>query len=114
MKTLKYWQKKLNLNDWRIKLNKDCKASEMLQGDYCGQCELDEVSKAAIISIISKAEYGDGMIPYDYEKTLLHELLHLKFCLLDDNGDTVQGRVLHQIIDEFSRILVELRRKEEL
>jgi phage shock protein A len=50
------------------------------------------------------------MIPFDFEKTLVHELLHLKFSLLADKVEDMQSRYVHQMIDEMARSLVDAKR----
>lgn len=40
-------------------------------------------------------------------KTLVHELLHLKFSFWCQNEDDVGDRVMHQMIDDLARALTE-------
>lgn len=72
-----------------------------------GECEYNEVCKGAFIKLLRPECYGQRIIPYNIEKTLVHELLHIKFCLLDDSGNPLQDRIVHQLIDEFANILVD-------
>lgn len=51
--------------------------------------------------------------PFDFEKTLVHELLHLKFSFWCQNEDDVGDRAMHQIIDDIARALTEKRKCEE-
>ena len=102
---LKEWQERLGLSDWRIVLTN----SEDL--DECdGFTEWTECNKTAKIAILSPEKYGDRIIDFDKERILVHELLHLKFTLLDDarfNGEeTTQYRHLHQLIDDIARAMV--------
>ena len=103
---LKKWQKLLGLQDWKIKLLDNCTPADMVTKD-CGETEYNEVQKCAYIRILSPQYYGETEfnIPFCQEKTLLHELLHIKFALLDDNGNEMQSRVLHQIIEDLARAL---------
>ena len=81
--------------------------------DADGCVNYAETLKAAIIQIIDEKESKATLRPFDFEETLVHELLHLKFCLLEQGEDwdnNLQLRILHQHIDELSRILVELKR----
>ena len=59
------------------------------------------------IEIINPAYYGDRILPFDFEKTLVHELLHLKFSFWCQNEDDVGDRVMHQMIDDLARALTE-------
>ena len=50
------------------------------------------------------------MVPLDWEKTLVHELLHLKTCLVSSNVPDLQERVMHQMIDDLARAFVSAKR----
>lgn len=103
---LTLWQQRLGLQDWRIDLRDNAIPSDFVLENVAGECEWNEVNKAAVIRIINPICYGDRIIPFDYEKTLVHELLHIKFCLLDNSGNALQDRIVHQLIDEFAVIFV--------
>ena len=60
--------------------------------------------------IVDPSCLTDRIVPFDFEKTLVHELLHLKFSLLSTNGDDMQARYVHQLIDEMARSLVDAKR----
>lgn len=110
---LLYWQSVLGLTDWRIKLKTDCFMSELVLQNAAGETEWSETIKTAYIRIVSSEEYGKRIVPFDPEKTLVHELLHLKFCLLGESGNNLQDRYVHQLIDDVARALVEAKRTEE-
>ena len=101
---LREWVKRLGLQNWRISLNGCCMESEMeLQG--CAGCtNWQEVNRCAIVQIISPDCYGD------WEKTLVHELLHLKTCLLTDTNNELNDRIGHILIDDLARALVDAKR----
>ena len=107
---LDYWQKLLGLTDWKIVLKTDCFSSEMKTPDCAGENEWKESIKVSVIRILKEEEYGERILPFDLEKTLVHELLHLKFCLLDDSGNELQDRYVHQLIDDLARALVAAKR----
>lgn len=102
---LEKWKKILGLTDWKINLHTGCSLCETQ--NCTGLTEWDEVNKAAVVKMIDAEEYGERMLPYCFEETLIHELLHVKFTLLQGNGD-FQDRYVHQIIEEFARILSDL------
>ena len=106
---LRFWQKKLNLTDWTIRIVTDC----LYLNENAGETEWVEAIKSAVIRILSKEAYGNRIKKYDFEVILVHELLHLKFSLLDESGNTIQDRLLHQTIDELAYILVKLKRGGE-
>jgi hypothetical protein len=105
---LNEWQIRLGLTDWRIKLSVNCEPHEM-EMESVGCTSWQEVSKTAHIYIIDKKYYGDRVVPFDFEKTLVHELLHLKTCLLFDTGNELQDRIAHQLIDDLARAFVDVK-----
>lgn len=107
---LEEWQKRLGLQDWRIKLCNNCKPEEMTIQDVAGCTEWTEAIKTARIEIIDPQYYGERIVPFDYEKTLVHELLHLKTCLVSDMVDDLQVRYMHQMIDDLARAFVDAKR----
>ena len=111
-KLLKQWVDILQLNDWTIKLKENCSPNEMRLNDVCGETEWGEVGKNALIKIISEKDYGDRIVPFDFEKTLVHELLHLKFCLLGESGNELQDRLIHQYIDDLAKAFIRAKRSK--
>ena len=109
---LREWTKRLGLTDWRIKLNDAMRPQDMMDENAAGCTEWQEVNKTARIEIINPEYYGVRVIPFDYERILVHELLHLKLCLIaETNGeDSMRERVAHQIIDDLARALVDAKR----
>lgn len=108
---LKEWQERLFLTEWRIDLRPKCKPDEMTASDCWGCNEWNEVNKTARIDISDPDCLSEKIIPFDFEKTLVHELLHLKFCLLSDNSDdNMESRYVHQLIDEMARAFVHAKR----
>lgn len=105
------WQKRLGLQEWRIKLKPKCKPDEMTLENVAGCTEWGEVGKTARIEILDPEYYGERIVPFDWEKTLVHELLHLKTCLVSDKVDELQERVMHQMIDDLARAFVDAKRK---
>lgn len=110
---LEKWQKKLCLQEWRIRLKTHLLPEEMTMNDAAGCTEWSESIKTARIEIIDPAYYGDRIMPFDFEKTLVHELLHLKFSFWCQNEDDVGDRVMHQMIDDLARALTECNRMED-
>ena len=102
------WINRLKLNDWVIELQTDCTQDDM--GECCGLTNWQEVNKSAIIKIIDPKFYGERIIPFDAEKTLVHELLHLKTCLISDTENELQERVMHQLIEELAKAFVDAKR----
>ena len=107
---LKEWQKRLALTDWRIALQTNCDPDEMHVVDSAGCVSWEESSKTALIQIVDPKYYGKRVVPFDFEKTLVHELMHLKSCLFYDNDDELRERIVHQAIDDIARALVDAKR----
>lgn len=107
---LKEWQHRLGLDDWHIVLRENCSPNDMVLQSVSGECEKDEVNKCAVIRIISKKDYGDRILPFDKEKVLIHELMHIKFWLIENTENEMQNRVVHQLIDDMARALIDAKR----
>ena len=108
---LREWQNRLFLSEWRIKLVDNCKPEDMTLQNAAGCTEWSETIKTAKIEIIDPQYYGERLVPFDWEKTLVHELLHLKTCLVSDGVDDLQERYMHQMIDDLARAFVDAKRK---
>ncbi len=104
---LEKWRRRLGLQDWTIKLCENCKPEEMMIGEVAGCAKWSEAGKTARIEIIDPAYYGERIVQFNFEKTLIHELLHLKMSFWCQNEDNVEDRVMHQIIDDLARAFVE-------
>lgn len=111
---LKEWQNRLMLRDWCIVVKDNCSPNDMVLKNVSGETEWQEVNKCAVIRLISDKDYGDRIVPYDKEKTLVHELLHLKFCLLGESGNEIQDRLVHQYIDDIAKALVDAKRSKNV
>ena len=110
-KLLKEWQTRLDLSDWAIELRDNCPVCEFNTQNSVGECEWDLVHKCAVIRLISQSEYGNAITPYDKEKTLVHELLHIKFALIDNSGNDIVDRYVHQLIEDMAKALVRAKRR---
>ena len=106
-KLLKEWTKRLGLTDWVISL--DDNLYELACPDCAGYTVWTESNKSAKIQLIHPDVYGERIVPYNKEKTLVHELLHLKFCLLSDSENDIQNRLVHQLIDDLAKALVDAK-----
>ena len=109
-KLLSEWQNRLGLSDWKIVLSDKCTPNEMKLDDVEGCSEWTESIKTATIQILDEKYYGERIVPFDFEKTLVHELLHLKTCLISDSGNDLQDRIAHQIIEDLARAFIDAKR----
>lgn len=110
MALLKEWAERLGLQERRISLHDNCKPEDMSMEDVAGCTVWTECNKTARIEIIDEQHYGDRVVGFDWEKTLVHELLHLKTSLISSEVDDLQERVAHQIIDDLARAFVDAKR----
>ena len=108
---LREWQYRLELKDWLIVLKPACAPDEMFSENVAGCTEWAESIKTAVIQILDPQYYGERIRPFDFEKTLVHELLHLKLALVSDGVDQLQQRYMHQIIDDLARAMVSAKRR---
>ena len=113
---LQEWKERLGLQDWAIAVRYNCKIEDMeLEG--AGETDWNNINKCGTIKIISKEEYGsDRILDYDFERILVHELLHCKFGVIDITDRTYESHVAdelrHQLIDDLARALVMAKRGE--
>ena len=109
---LEKWKRKLCLQEWRIKLLTRLRPEEMTMDDVAGCTEWSESIKTARIEIVDPAYYGDRIVPFNFEKTLVHELLHLKFSFWCQDEYSVADRLMHQYIDDLARAFTEVNNDE--
>lgn len=117
-KLLEEWQERLGLQDWAIALRYNCKESDMELENVEGETEWSASIKDAVIRILDPLEYGSRIQEFDFEKVLVHELLHLKFAVLDCEKGSYESKVMevvrHQLIDDLARALVMAKRNETI
>lgn len=105
---LAYWQKALRLTDWTIQLRINCHPEDMAVQDTAGATDWREAIKTASIDILDPIYYGERIVPFDFEKTLIHELLHLKMSFWCQSDELVSDRAMHQVIDELAKAFAAL------
>ena len=104
---LKEWKKKLYLDDWIIRVSL-IESNDL--PNYAGYNDFNIEKQSSYIRIAKLTEDTKNRImKVCHEHTLVHELLHLKFNLLE-NADTYEGKFLeimeHQLIDQMARSLI--------
>jgi hypothetical protein len=110
---LEEWQKRLGLQDWKIKLCNNCKPENMDVQDAEGCTTWVESTKCAEIQMLDEKLYPENCVGRgpDWERCLVHELLHCKLSFLQDSDSgTLQSRVCHQLIDDLARAFVDAKR----
>ena len=110
---LNEWQERLGLQDWVIILRFNLFEEDMNKS--AGETIWNNVNKLAEIHIIRDEDFN-SLIPYDYERILVHELLHIKFGYLQSEPNNYEEQVFdeaqHQLIDDLARALVMAKRGE--
>lgn len=112
-KLLRKWKRILRMEEWTIKLIPDAIPDDMALRDVDGEAIWVECKKTAVIRILRQDCYGDRIQAYNFERILVHELLHLKLCLLGESGNDLQDRYVHQLIDDLARAFVEANNYDE-
>lgn len=113
-KLLTEWIDRIGLHNWVISLNPCCKPDEMTEPESTGCTTWNETIRTARIEILDPQYYGDDrIVPFDWEKTLVHELLHIKTCFISSECDPLQERIAHQLIDDLARAFVRTKRDEK-
>ncbi len=112
-KMLKEWQERLGLQNWKIVVKEDVSPNEMELAMAQGECEYDTVNSCAVIRILNEKDYGDRILPFDKEKVLVHELLHIKMWFIYESDCDLQSKMVHQLIDDMARSLVDAKRAKK-
>ena len=105
------WQERLRLKHWDVAL-RIARASEFETKESQGECTWTLSTALAAIKILDPIDYPETPFPQDMEKTLVHELLHLKFCEFDNtNRGSLSETMMERTIDHIARLLVTLNRE---
>lgn len=107
---LNEWVKRLHLEEWAINFQWRVLEKDMTIKESIGCTSANVVSRQASIQMIDPVDYPDSHFDYDYEKTLVHELLHLVFWDMDDTGDELRDKLTHIMVDRMAKALVSAKR----
>lgn len=108
----KLWQTALRVTGWTVSFGFARAEASRVQGrPPSGWVDYDLPRRAAKIWLLHPADYPHDE-PQDHEKTLVHELLHLPWAILDVcyKGDRVADTIIEQNFVDMSGLLVNLRR----
>lgn len=108
-KCLKEWQRRLFLQDWIIKLNINVSPNVIGEG-LQGKNNFIYPQKTSVISIVKPDEDTKTRIAkHCAECTLIHELLHCKYNILENSG-TYEGTFLdvhqHMLLEQMAKSLL--------
>lgn len=77
--TLTHWQRILLLSFWEIQVEYTDKLSVSAGSIRCGQLLYSDLDLYAKILVLQERDYSDAcLLPYDLDRILVHELLHLR------------------------------------
>lgn len=110
---LGYWTEVLGLREWNITLVTNCSPNDMVLNEVAGETEWNDTLRTAVIRIIDPKDWGERVVPFNPEKTLVHELLHLKFSALDESGDPLRDKLTHRLVEDFAKALTVVRLRGE-
>jgi len=103
-----YWQKRLKLSDWDIKVT--IKRLSQLSKRGCAEIDYWLDSEGAEVSILDPLDYTDYADPQDMEQGLVHELIHIVFAHWETDGD-LEKLIKEQATERVSWALVNLDRE---
>lgn len=95
---LKFWQKRLGLEDWDIEIH--LVRQKQLDRRTWGNAEWDPDRKSAIISVLDPRDYNlkGSSMKMDMECTIVHELVHIQVAPLDARSEQVREDVVNRIM----------------
>lgn len=109
------WMNRLGLQEWSIVLETGCAPGDMAIPGAMGCTSWEESTKTAAIQIVDPERLDRRRLvrDFDFEEVLIHELLHLKTCLLASTNEeeTLSDRILHQIVDDIARAMVNIKKE---
>lgn len=103
---LAYWQEKLFLNDWTIKV----KLVDQEELEDCqGRNDFIHSIMSSLIRI-SRHHEETSVTKECHEQTLVHELLHLKYNLMDADSKSYESTFLsmeeHRLLEQLAKSLI--------
>ena len=103
---LAYWQEKLFLNNWIIKV-------KLVEPEEIEGCQgSNSFVHSLMSSLISISKYHEeGLVAKEcHEQTLVHELLHLKYNLMDSDSKSYESTFLsmeeHRLLEQLAKSLI--------
>lgn len=108
-KCLHEWQERLFLQDWIFKI-KLVSPEEMNIEDVIGENNFQIENRCGVIKILKPEFYGDRIIKYCAEETLIHELLHCKYNWVERDYNSIEvayyDTLEHSLIEQMAKSLL--------
>jgi uncharacterized membrane protein YfhO len=107
---LRYWQRVLYLTDWFIKADV-VKKEELTLDGVCGEASICNEQMSAVIRILEHGScHTQQPLKFCQEKTLVHELLHCKYNMMEYDEMTYEAAHLdlheHIVLEQMARTLI--------
>ena len=106
----KAWQKRLDLNDWRI--TTQIVRVWDLKPDTLGNLHWNSDTRTATIRVLNPVDYELPVtdVPQDIEYTIVHELVHLQLSVLPRDPST--KNIEERVVNKISEALFQLEKGE--
>lgn len=105
------WQKILRLEDWEIHTEL-FSAREFEECDRQGEVVYDISTGQAIIHLLDVDARLNTPFPYDMEKVLVHELLHLHFAIFEpEQEDKLRHDLWERTVERMAKTMLLLYRQ---
>ncbi|BEU88684.1 hypothetical protein TAMA11512_21480 [Selenomonas sp. TAMA-11512] len=105
----KKWKEILKLNEWDIRVDLG-RPDELSEQDREGECFIELAKGEAHICLLDPKIPYNFTFPYDIEKVLVHELLHLSFAFFEPKDDPLRHDLWERLIEQSAKTLVRLQR----
>ena len=111
---LNEWKERLGLQEWVIILKINQKFEDLEQEEAIAETMSISSIKNATIRITDEKLNEGRSIKFDFEKILVHELLHVKFGIIETDVNSyetlVTYKLQHQILDDIANALIMTKR----
>jgi hypothetical protein len=107
------WARRLRLQDWRVTVRWQDWVSMSILG-RSGEVQWNLQAKSAVVYILPPGQRCDGnpeMAEGDWERTLVHELLHLHLAAWSAPDGSLEDAAQEQAINAIAEALVNLARE---
>lgn len=102
------WQTLLRLRVWDIYVDL-FSAREFSEEDRQGEVFYDISTGQAIIHLLDVDARLDTPFPYDLEKVLVHELLHLHFAIFEpEKEDSLRHDLWERTVEKMAKVMLRL------
>lgn len=104
------WIDRLRLQEWNIVVD-IYREKDFICEDSVGENSFNKSNAKSIIRILDPCDYSENTrFPQNMEKTLVHELLHLKFCYFEpEDENSLEHDMWERTIETLAETLVKTK-----